>query len=295
MERCDVLIVGGGAAGMAAALSAAEKGRRVLLADRESALGGILNQCVHAGFGRSVFGEDLSGLAYGRRWAEAVEGSRVETWLGAEVLELTSDRTALISSRAGLRRVGFDRCVLAAGCREKPLGALAVAGTRPAGVFTAGTAQKLMNVAHCAVGDEIVILGSGDVGQIMARQFVQSGRRVIAMVEQAAALGGLARNRRECVEAFHIPVLLRTTVEEVLGDGRVRGVVLRELDTGARRTIACDTLVAAVGLIPDRALCAGLERGGALPDWLHLSGNCDYVHDIVDAVTKEALALGAAL
>ena len=293
METYDVLIVGGGAAGMAAALSAAEKGRRVLLADRESVLGGVLRQCLHAGFGRHIFGEDLSGLEYGRRYAAAVAASGVEVRLGTEVLSLRADRTALLSSRDGLRRVGFSQCVLAAGCRETPLGALDVVGTRPAGVFTAGTAQKLVNVGHYAVGSEIVILGSGDVGQIMARQFVQSGRRVVAMVEQAAALGGLARNRRECVEAYRIPVLLRTTVDEVLGDQRVRGVVLRDLDTGARRTLVCDTLVTAVGLVPDRALCEGL--GDPPPDWLHLSGNCDFVHDIVDSVTQEALALGAAL
>ena len=295
MENYDVLIVGGGAAGMAAALAAAEKGRRVLLADREPALGGVLRQCVHSGFGRHVFGEDLTGVEYGRRYAEAVAASFVTVWTGAEVLTLTPERTALISSRAGLWRVGFAACVLAAGCREKPLGALNIAGTRPAGVFTAGTAQKLMNIGHCAVGREIVILGSGDVGQIMARQFVQSGRNVVAMVEQADSLGGLARNRRDCVEAYHIPVLLRTTVEEVLGAGRVRGVVLRDLDTGARQTLSCDTLVTAVGLVPDRALLEGLPGSDPLPDWLHVSGNCDYVHDIVDSVTKEALILGAAL
>ena len=293
METYDVLIVGGGAAGMAAALSAAERGRRVLMADRETELGGILNQCLHAGFGRHIFGEDLTGLEYGRRYAAAVAASDVEVRLGTEVLSLREDRTALLSARDGLRRVGFARCVLAAGCRERPLGALDVAGTRPAGVFTAGTAQKLVNVGHYAVGSQIVILGSGDVGQIMARQFVQSGRRVVAMVEQAAALGGLARNRRACVEAYHIPVLLRTTVDEVLGEKRVRGVVLRDLDSGARRTLECDTLVTAVGLVPDRALCAGL--GDPPPDWLHLSGNCAFVHDIVDSVTEEALALGAEL
>ena len=292
MENYDVLIVGGGAAGMAAALAAAEKGRRVLLADREPALGGVLRQCVHSGFGRHVFGEDLTGVEYGRRYAEAVAASDVTVWTGAEVLALTPERTALISSRAGLWRVGFAACVLAAGCREKPLGALNIAGTRPSGVFTAGTAQQPVNVRRSAGGNVRGILGTGDVGQIMARQFVQSGRNVVAMVEQAAQLGGLARNRRDCVEAYHIPVLLRTTVEEVLGAGRVRGVVLRDLDTGARQTLSCDTLVTAVGLVPDRALCEGFDL---LPDWLHISGNCDYVHDIVDSVTKEALILGAAL
>ena len=292
MERYDVLIVGGGAAGMAAALAAAENGRAVLLAERETALGGILNQCLHKGFGRSWFAEDLTGTEYARRFVDAVNGSAVTVRTGTEVLSLRADRTALLSGRAGLYRVGFDRCVLAAGCRERPLGALCVAGTRPAGVFTAGTAQKLMNVGHYGVGSRIVILGSGDVGQIMARQFVQAGQQVVAVVEQAAELGGLARNRRECIERYRIPVLLRTTVEAVLGEERVSGVVLRALDTGRQWTLACDTLVTAVGLEPDREL---LEALGAQPAWLHLSGNCDYVHEIVDGVTREALALGKTL
>lgn len=295
MERFDILIVGGGAAGMAAAISAAECGRRVLLADREAAPGGVLNQCLHSGFGLHIFGEDLTGTEYARRYAEKLAQSDVAVWTGAEVLSLREDRTALISGRDGLKRVGFDRCVLAAGCRETPIGALNVAGTRPAGIFTAGTAQKLVNVGHYSVGSEVVILGSGDVGQIMARQLVQSGRRVVAMVEQASELGGLARNRRECVEAYRIPVLLRTTVDEVLGEGRVSGVMLRELDTGRRRALSCDTLITAVGLVPDRALCRGLAPDGALPDWLRLAGNCDYVHEIVDSVTKESCALGCAL
>ena len=141
------------------------------------------------------------------------------------------------------------------------------------------------------MGSEAVILGSGDVGQIMARQLVQSGRRVAAMVEQASELGGLARNRRDCVEAYAIPVLLRTTVEAVLGAERVTGVRLRNLDTGAQWDIPCDCLITAVGLVPDRALLPNAD----IPPWLHLAGNCDYVHDIVDAVTREALALGGRL
>lgn len=292
MERYDVLVIGGGAAGMAAALAASEKGRRVLLAERDGALGGVLSQCLHRGFGTSWYGEDLTGVEYAERFVRAVGAAPVEVRTGAEVLEIRTDKTALISARNALKRVGFDVCVLAAGCREKPLGALDVAGTRPAGVFTAGTAQKLVNVGHYGVGSEIVILGSGDVGQIMARQLTQSGRRVVAMVEQADRLGGLARNRRDCVEAFGIPVLLRTTVEAVLGSERVSGVRLRELDTGREWDEVCDTLITAVGLVPDRTLVpAGEER----PPWLYLAGNCDYVHDIVDAVTREALALGKQL
>lgn len=292
MERFELLIVGGGAAGMAAALAAGRKGRTVLLAEREPVLGGILNQCVHRGFGRSWYGEDLSGVEYARRFLEELNTAPVAIRTGTEVLELRLDRTALLSGRAGLRRVGFDRCILACGCRERTLDALNIAGTRPAGIFTAGTAQKLMNIGHYDVGSRVVILGSGDVGQIMARQLVQSGRRVEALVEKAASLGGLARNRRECVEAYHIPVLLRTTVEEVLGADRVSGVILRDLETDRRWEQPCDALILAAGLIPDRALADRLTGGGPLPGWLKLCGNCDYVHDIVDAVTREALSLG---
>ena len=255
-------------------------------------LGGILSQCVHRGFGRSWYGEDLSGVEYARRFLEELNTAPVAIRTGTEVLELRLDRTALLSGRAGLRRVGFDRCILACGCRERTLDALNIAGTRPAGIFTAGTAQKLMNIGHYDVGSRVVILGSGDVGQIMARQLVQSGRRVEALVEKAAALGGLARNRRECVEAYHIPVLLRTTVEEVLGAGRVSGVIFRDLETDRRWEQPCDALILAAGLIPDRALADRLTGGGPLPGWLKLCGNCDYVHDIVDSVTREALSLG---
>ena len=295
MEELELLVVGGGAAGMAAALAAAKGGKGVLLAEREKALGGILNQCLHSGFGRSFYGEDLTGAEYARRFSSALASVPITVCTGTEVLELREDRTALLTSRAGLRRVRFRRCVLASGCREKTLDALQVAGTRPAGIFTAGTAQKLVNLGHYGVGSEIVILGSGDVGQIMARQLTQSGRRVVALVEQASALGGLARNRRECVEAYRIPVLLRTTVERILGAERIRGVVLRELDSGQCWEQPCDTLIVAAGLTPERTLLEGLEKRGEKPDWLYLTGNCAHVHDIVDAVTREALDLGKAL
>ena len=145
------------------------------------------------------------------------------------------------------------------------------------------------------VGERIVILGSGDIGQIMARQFAQNSRKVVAVVEQMDHVGGLARNRRECLEAYHIPVLLRSTVDEILGTGRIRGVVVRNLDTGERRALECDTLITAVGLIPEQTLCRNVTEDGQFPDWLRLCGNCDSVHDIVDSVTREAEALGASM
>lgn len=286
MVCCDILVIGGGAAGLAAALAASERGGSVLLTDAEGTLGGVLRQCLHRGFG-----EGLTGPAYARRLVERVERSGVRVRTGVSVLELGPDRTALLSSRTGLERAAFRRCVLAAGCRERTVHSLPMAGTRPKGVYTAGQAQRLTNLGHYDIGDDIVILGSGDVGQIMARQLVQAGKRVTAVIEQRSALGGLARNRRACIEAYRIPVLLRSTVDEILGEDRIQGVMVRNLETGMRDRLACGALVTALGLIPDRTLAGS---GGA-PEWLRLCGNCDYVHDMVDRVVREAASLGAEL
>lgn len=286
MAYFDILVVGGGAAGMSAALAASKRGRSVLLAEAETQLGGILRQCLHQGFGGG-----LTGPAYARELINRLENSGVWVRTGTSVLELSPDRTALLSGRSGLERISFGRCVLAAGCRERTVHSLPMAGTRPAGVFTAGQAQRMMNLGHYNIGDDIVILGSGDVGQIMARQFAQAGKRVIAVVEQSSAPGGLPRNRRECLEAYRIPVRLRTTVDELLGGGRIQGVMLRDLRTGRRERLACGTLVTALGLIPDRALAGS----GPAPDWLHFCGNCSYVHDMVERLVREAASLGAAL
>lgn len=294
MERYDLLIVGAGAAGMAAALGAAEAGaRRVLLADRNDRPGGILPQCIHNGFGLSYYHEDLTGPEYAARFYETLRATNAELRLETTVLELREDRTALLASRAGLERVGFGRCILCCGARERPIGALSVAGTRPAGVFTAGQAQKLVNLGGWDVGRRIVILGSGDIGMIMARRFTLLGREVVLMVEQNGALGGLARNRKQCIEAFHIPLRLRATVTRVHGWPRITGVTVRDLETGAETLVPCDTLVTAVGLIPERELAAPLLREGEAPDWLSFAGNCDRIHEIVDSVSTEAWALGA--
>ena len=294
MERYDLLIVGAGAAGMAAALGAARAGaERILLADRNDRPGGILPQCVHSGFGLTYFHEDLRGPEYAARFAAALAETPTELRLGTTVLELRGDRTALLSARGALERVSFRRCILCAGARETPIGALGIAGTRPAGVFTAGQAQALVNLGGYSLGQRVVILGSGDVGMIMARRFTLLGRTVVAMVEQSAAPGGLARNRRACIEQYHIPLRLRATVTEVHGMPRLTGVTVRDLESGAVERLACDTLVTAVGLIPERELAAPLLRFGAPPDWLALAGNCAHIHQLVDSVSAEAMALGA--
>ena len=275
---------------MGAALSASGTGKSVLLCEREPELGGVLNQCVHQGFGQGYFHEDLTGPQYAARFIRKTAAAGIDVRTGTTVLSLDRDRTALLSGRNGIRRVGFSRCILASGCRERTIGSLKAGGTRPAGVMTAGTAQQLMNRGGYGIGKRIVILGSGDIGQIMARQLKQAGCEVVCLLERMDHIGGLERNRRVCIEAYHIPVMLRTTVEEILGEGRIRGVVARSLDSGERMEISCDTLLTALGLIPDRTLCRKLED--AVPSWLHFCGNCESVHDIADSVTREALILG---
>lgn len=284
MESFDYLVIGGGAAGMAAALAAGEKGARVLLAERSGSLGGILNQCIHHGFGLGYFGQDLSGPEYAARFIEKIESSTVEVRLGTMVLELGGDKTALLSSCEGAERVEFEKCLLCTGSRERSIGSLRLGGTRPAGVFTAGAAQKMVNLGGYDIGKRIVILGSGDIGQIMARRLKLQGKEIVAMIEQRAELGGLVRNRKSCIEAHNIPVILNATVERIHGTGRISGVTVRHADSGESEILPCDTLITAIGLIPERELLEGLGQ----PEWLKCCGNCDYIHEIVDTVSSQA-------
>lgn len=289
----DLLVIGGGAAGMAAALAAREAGaKKILIAEREDSPGGILRQCIHHGFGLGYFHEDLTGPEYAARFIEKLSGSDIELRTDTTVLELRADKTALLSSAGGLEEVSFRRCVLATGCRERAIGSLPVCGTRPSGIFSAGTAQKMVNLMGLDIGRRIVILGSGDIGMIMARRFSILGKKVIAMVEQQSAPGGLARNVKNCIEAYSIPVLTRSTVVRVHGNRRISGVTVRNLDSGEESLISCDTLIVSVGLIPERELISGFSE---LPDWLRLCGNCDYVHEIVDTVSMQAESVGRTL
>ena len=285
MEGCKLFIVGAGPAGMAAAAAARQAGcTDIVLADRAVHSGGILPQCVHEGFGLSAFGTELTGPAYAGLLETLLEGPGIRLLLNTEVLRISKDRTALLSSRDGLTELGFERMILAAGCRERSIGALPVAGTRPAGVYTAGQAQEMINLRRWNLGEKIVILGSGDLGMIMARRFTLEGKRVLALLEQEDRIGGMARNYHRCVEAFRIPIRFRSTVTEVHGTGRVSGVTVRNLDSGEEDFLPCDALVTAVGLIPERELVRGL---GA-PEWLALAGNCSRVHDLVDSAVAEA-------
>ncbi|MBQ9687323.1 MAG: FAD-dependent oxidoreductase [Oscillospiraceae bacterium] len=289
MKRCELLIVGAGVAGMAAAVAAWDSGcRNLVLADRADRSGGILPQCIHEGFGLSAFGAELTGPDYADRWAAALKRTGVQLLLNTEVLSVTETKTAILSSREGLGELGFERLILATGCRERAVGSLPIAGTRPAGIFTAGQAQALINLRHQSLGRNILILGSGDLGMIMARRFTLEGKRVIAVVEQNDHYGGMARNHHRCIEQYHIPMLYRSTVSEIHGVGRICGVTLTQLDSGRREYISCDTLITAVGLIPERELARGLGD----PDWLYLAGNCHRIHQVADSAAAEAEAIG---
>ena len=287
--KTELLIVGAGAAGMAAALSAWNAGcREILLVDRRDGPGGILPQCLHEGFGLARFGAEPTGPEYAERIARKLEQTGVDFAFGTEVLRVHGDRTAVLSSRRGLTELRFARMILASGCREKSIGSLSLAGTRPAGIFTAGQAQEMMNLHGQDPGEEILILGSGDLGMIMARQFVLAGKHVLAVVEQEAHFGGMARNYHRCIEPYSIPILYRTRVTEIHGSDRIKGVTLRQLDTGEERFVPCGTLITALGLIPERELVR--EFGN--PDWLFLAGNCHRVHDLVDSAVAEAEQIG---
>jgi NADPH-dependent 2,4-dienoyl-CoA reductase/sulfur reductase-like enzyme len=314
-ERVDVTVIGGGPAGLAAAAAAREAGaRHVLLVERDTRLGGILNQCIHDGFGTKVFNEALTGPEYAAIYEKKVRDAGVEVWLESTVTDVTRDRSVTICSPDGLSRVETGALVLAMGCRERARGAIGIPGTRPAGIFTAGAVQNYMNLKNVAVGRKVVILGSGDVGLIMARRLTLEGAQVVCVAELLPYPSGLARNLVQCLDDFGIPLYLDTTVVDVHGTGRVSAVTLAEVNpdgtekAGTRRRVACDTLMLSVGLVPENELStrAGVElspatRGAVVDEWFQTSvpgvfacGNVLQVHDVVDYATLEAERAGRA-
>ena len=279
MEEADILIVGGGAAGISAAKAAFGRGcRSILLVDRRETLGGVLCQCFHRGFGGG-----LTGTEYIRELTRDFP-KEIALMCGATVLSVSDDRTACIAGgKAGEKRVSFRQMVYAAGCREIPAGALPIAGTRPKGIYTAGQMQERMNLRGFVPQGPAVILGSGDLGLIMAAHMAQAGIPV-TLAEKNPVCGGLARNQRVLRNPL-VSLLCGTTVQSVLGQGEITGVILSD-----GRTIPCKTLLIAVGLTPERELISGLENR----DWLHIRGNCRRVHPMAEAVVKEGAQAGNA-
>lgn len=288
----EILVIGSGAAGMAAAASASSLGVSVLIIDDRSVPGGILPQCVHKGFGLGRYGKEMTGPEYGREEYHTLEHSSAVYVPDTRALSIGVDRSAVITGRSGMAEVSFSECIIATGCTERPLWSLPVSGTRPDGIYTAGEAQEMTELSSYDVGSRIFILGSGDIGQIMARRFVQLGKTVIAMAEQNDHLGGMKRNQDDCIRAYDIPVILNSTVTEVHGSPHLTGVTLHHLDSGTDELIECDTLITALGLEPDRSLAEGLKTDDGYPDWLHFCGNADFVHEIADSASAQGEKLG---
>ena len=277
MEHCDILIIGAGAAGIAAAKAAREAGcRNILLVDRKAKMGGVLLQCAHHGFGK-----DLDGPEYTAKLLENFP-KEVKFLSEVTVLSVKPDKTAVLSGKnIGKREIPFNQLILATGCREIPAGALPIAGTRPEGVYTAGFMQEMMNLHGHVPEGPVVILGSGDLGLVMAKHLAE--REIpVTLVEQRQSCGGMAKNQR-CLTEFPIELLCGTTITEVLGEKKLEAV-----KTADGRILPCKTLLIAAGLRPEQELIRHLGR----PDWLHICGNCSKVHPMVEAVVNEGKQAG---
>ena len=314
-KRVDLLIIGGGPAGLAAACAAREAGvENLLILEREDTLGGILRQCIHNGFGLHTFKEELTGPEYAARYIARVKELGIPYECGAMVISLSAERKAVYVSRTeGIVTVEAGAVILAMGCRERPRGALGTPGWRCAGIFTAGTAQKLVNLEGRMPGKRVVILGSGDIGLIMARRMTFSGAKVLACVELMPYSSGLKRNIVQCLDDYGIPLLFSHTVVDVHGRERLTGVTIAEVDAaknpipGTEQRIDCDTLLLSVGLIPENELSAmagvaiSPATNGAVVDetlatnvpGIFSCGNVLHVHDLVDFVSAEAARAGA--
>ena len=311
--KYDLVVVGGGPAGLAAAYEAYENGvEKILIIERDKELGGILNQCIHNGFGLHTFKEELTGPEYAGRFIDMVEGTNIEVMLDTMVLEIEGKIIHAINTEKGYLTIEAEAIVLAMGCRERTRGAISIPGDRPSGIFTAGAAQRFINMEGYMVGKKVVILGSGDIGLIMARRMTLEGAKVEAVVELMPYSNGLTRNIVQCLEDYGIPLYLSHTVIDVKGDGRLEKVIIAKVDEnrqpikGTEIEFDADTLLLSVGLIPENELSknAGVEldiRTNGLVvsesmetnrEGIFACGNVVHVHDLVDFVTEEAKNAG---
>lgn len=314
MKQVDIVVIGGGPAGLAAAIEAKKNGvKNILVIERDRELGGILMQCIHNGFGLHVFKEELTGPEYAERFIEELREMGIEYKLDTMVTDIDSNKVVkAMNTTDGLMTIQAKAIIMAMGCRERTRGAIAIPGTRPAGVMNAGTAQRYINMEGYMVGKRVVILGSGDIGLIMARRMTLEGAKVLAVAELMPFSGGLTRNIVQCLDDFDIPLMLSHTVSEIKGKDRVEGVVITQVDSnfkpieGTSKEYECDTLLLSVGLIPENELSrsAGIEidrrTSGPIVNeametsvpGIFASGNVVHVHDLVDFVTAESRRAG---
>ena len=314
MKSYDIVIIGGGPAGLAAAAAARESGiESILILERDKELGGILNQCIHNGFGLHTFKEELTGPEYARRYIEKVEELKIEYLLNTMVIDISHEKVITAMNRnEGLFEIQAKAVVLAMGCRERSRGALNIPGYRPAGIYSAGTAQRLVNMEGFMPGRKVVILGSGDIGLIMARRMTLEGAKVQVVAELLPYSGGLKRNIVQCLNDFDIPLKLSHTVVDIRGKYRVEGVTIAQVDNhgkpipGTEEDYDCDTLLLSCGLIPENELSRGMgvdiepvTSGPVVNESLETNipgvfacGNVLHVHDLVDYVSEEAVVAG---